>query len=477
MDIPREAERNRRRLLFAVPAFRRVRPWRISWLLRALARIVLLSIVHSAAAAANTPTLVETDQIGFTLDEDWRQWWRRVLDRGGRPVPTGPLQQRFANPQYPEHEADQLVGDFMLAREAHWARSTNQVRFWLHSYDALELGTKFQMKLGHDVGGDWRVGFRYDGLDNRATASHLLSGDFTWSPGGKGGLYTTLSIYPRLEKQDTDLVLTVGYDAGPFGDARVRIVGLDPFTNAAYLLASNRKPPAPLFWKQLDLPLAASLELSSGRWRGFHSELYLGVMPSQRRALFLGGMVEEHIHDEAASMLGAMLEWQASEYPLWLGVTGLVVANRWKAFDTDDVAGSRQRIRERNVMTRAYMIVAPRRDMLIEGQLRVTARPESVSGAAGAHTEREDNELAFGARGQWLLSSWLGTELAYWHTDRSTSGPPDVSVDGSLDRFVTRLVFDSGGGMLVSVGVDWDPAPRRSVPYAGGGATIRIDMD
>jgi hypothetical protein len=457
-------------------AFLRVRLVRMSWRTRAMPYIVLVSIFLSTAAAASTPTLVEPDQIGFTLDEDWRQLWRRVVDRGGRPDPTGPLQQRFANPQYPEHEADQIVGDFMLAREAQWARSTNQLRFWLHSYDALELGNKFQMKLGHDIGGDWRVGFRYDGLDNRSTASHLLSGDFTWSPAGKGGLYTTASIYPRLEKQDTDLVLSVGYDAGSFGDARVRIFGLDPFTNAAYLLASHRKPPAPLFWKQLDLPLAASVEMSSGQWRGFHSELYLGVVPRQRRALFLGGMVEKHIREDAAWMLGTMLEWQAPEYPLWLGVTGLVVTNRWKTFDTDDIAGSRQRIRERNVMARAYVIVSPRRDMLFEGQLRVTARPESVIGPGGAHTEREDNELVLGARGQWWFSSWLGTELAYWYTDRRTAGPPDVSVDDSIDRFVTRLVFDAGR-MLVSVGADWDPAPRRSAPYAGGGATVRIDMD
>jgi hypothetical protein len=76
-----------------------------------------------------------------------------------------------------------------------------------------------------------------------------------------------------------------------------------------------------------------------------------------------------------------------------------------------------------------------------------------------------------------LFSSWFGTELSYWHSARRTAGPPGVSVDGSIDRFVTRLVFDSGGGMLVSVGADWDPAPRRSVPYAGGGATITIDMD
>jgi hypothetical protein len=450
---------------------------RVFWLPRAVPPIVLAVIAHSAAAEADTPALVETEHIGFTLDEDWRQWWRRVLDRGGRPDPTGPLQQRFAKPQYPEHEVDQIVGDFMLAREAHWARSTNQLRFWVHSYDALELGTKFQMKLGHDIGGDWRVGFRYDGLDNRATASHLLSCDFTWSPQGKAGFYTTSSIYPRLEKQDTDLALTVGYDAGSLGHARVRIFGLDPFTNASYALASNRKPPAPLFWKQLDLPLAVSVELLSGQWRGLHSELYLGAVPSQRQELHLGGLVEKHIHDDAAWMLGGMLEWRAPEYPLWLGVTGLVAANRWKAFDTDDIAGSRQRIRERNVQTRAYAIVSPRRDMLFEGQLRVTARPESVRSPGGAHTEREDNEYVLGTRGQWLFSSWLGTELAYWHTDRGTAGPPDVSVDGSIDRFVTRLVFNSGGGMLVSVGADWDPAPRRSAYYAGGGATVSIDMD
>jgi hypothetical protein len=434
-------------------------------------------LAHSGNAGAQTATLVSSDDIGFTLDEDWRQLWRRVLDRGGRPDPTGPLQQRFANQQYPEHEADQVAADFMLAREASWARSTNQMRFWIHSYDALELGNEFQMKVGHAIGGDWRADFRYDGLDNRVTHSRFITGDFTWAPQGSTGFYTSISIYPRLEKQDTDLAVTFGYDAGPWGDARLRIFGLDPFTNASYWLASNRKPPAPLIWKQLDVPLAFSLELLSGHWQGLHSELYLGLIPAQRRALYLGGLVDKYIHEDSAVMLGSMLEWKAREYPVWLGLTGMVVTNVRRAFDTADVAGSRERIRERNVSTRAYAIVSPRQDMLFEAHLTVTARPESVLGAEGLHTEREDNGYIFDVRGQWLFSSWLGTELAYLHTQRSAVGPPNVSVEGNLNRFVTRLMFDSGGGMRVSVGADWDPAPRRSAIYAGGGGTISIDFD
>ncbi len=436
------------------------------------------ALAHSANAEAETPTLVaSTDEIGFTMDEDWRQWWRRVLDRGGRPDPTGPLQQRFANQQYPEHEADQIAGDFMLAHEADWARSTNQVRFWIHSYDALQLGNKFQMKMGTDIGGDWQVSFRYDGLDNRSTASRMITGDFTWKPQGETGFYTTISIYPRLEKQDTDLALTLGYDAGPLGEARLRVFGLDPFTNASYWLASNRKPPAPLIWKQLDVPLAFSLELLSGTWRGLHSELYIGAVPTQRRVLYLGGLVEKYVHEDSAFMLGGMLEWKAPEYPLWLGVTGLVVTNIREEFDARDPEGTRERLRERNVQSRAYAISTPRQDLLFEAQLRFTARPESVVGPGSVQTEREDNEYIFDARGQWLLSSWFGTELAYVHAQRATIGPPDVSVDGNGDRFVTRLMFNSGGGMLVSVGVDWDPSPRRSAIYAGGGGTITIDFD
>jgi len=434
-------------------------------------------MASSASARAETPTLVHADELGFTMDEDWRQVWRRVLDRGGRPDPTGPLQQRFANEQYPEHQTDQLVGDFMLAHEADWARSTNQIRFWIHSYNALELGNETQMKMGHEIGGDWRLDFRYDGLDNRVTASHMVTGEFTWAPEGKVGPYTTILINPRLEKQDTDLAVTVGYNAGRLGEARLRIFALDPFANASYALASHRKPPAQLIWKQIDLPLAFSLELLSAEWRGFHGELYLGSLPTQRRALYLGGLVEKYIREDLVWTLGGMLEWKMPDYPLWVGATGLVVTDRWKTFNTDDVAATRERIAERTVQTRAYAFITPRKDMLFETQLRVTARPESIFGPGDLHTEREDNEYIFGARGQWLFSSWFGTELSYWHSDRLAIGPPVVSVNDTGDRFVTRFLFNTGHGMLVSVGAGWDPSPRRSAIYAGGGGTITIDFD
>jgi hypothetical protein len=433
----------------------------------------LLFMGARLALAEETPELVEPGELGFTLDEDWRQTWRRVMDRGGRPDPTGPLQQRFARQQYPEHQADQLVADFMLAHEAAWARSTNQIRFWVHSYDALTLGNQVQMKMGHEVGGDWRLDFRYDGRNDYVTDSKMLTGDFRWQPGGSFGPYVAITINPRTSKQDTDLALTVGYDAGAFGEARLRIVALDPFTNASYALASRRKPPPELVWKQTSLPLAFAAELLSGSWRGFRSEAYLGFIPTQHRRLFLEGMTEQYVQRETALMLGALLEWKAERFPLRLGATALIVSDELERSNIVDRTGSGERIQERTTTTRLYAIIAPRPDMLVETQLRYVARPESYVGALGQHTEREDDEYVFGARGQWLLFSWFGTELSYWHGDRDSTGPPNAAVDGVTDRLVTRLLFRSGKRMLISVGVGWG----RSASYAGGGATVNFNFD
>jgi hypothetical protein len=436
-----------------------------------------LLFVGPRLARAEETALVELDELGFTLDEDWRQAWRRVMDRGGRLDPTGPIQQRFARRQYPEHQADQLVGDFMLAHEAEWARSTNQIRFWVHSYDALTLGNQVQMKMGHELGGDWRLDFRYDGRTDYVTESKMLTGDFRWQPAGSFGPYVAITINPRTGKQDTDLALTVGYDAGPLGEARLRIIALDPFTNASYALASHRKPPPDLVWKQTSLPLAFSAELLSGSWRGLHSEVYLGVIPTQHRRLFLEDMTVQYAQRDTALMLGALLEWKAEAFPLCLGAAALIVSDEYERANTADPFGTHVRIQERTSNTRLYAIIAPRADMLFETQLRFVARPESYTGPLGEHTEREDDEFVFGARGQWLLSSWFGTELSYWHEARDSSGPPYAAVDGRTDRLVTRLLFRSGKRLLISLGVGWDPAPRRSAVYGGGGATVNINFD
>jgi hypothetical protein len=427
-----------------------------------------------ARADGDVAVLQNADNLGYTFDDEWRGAWNRILDRTGRPDSTGPIQQRFNNRMYPEHGNDRTAGDFMLGRERAWAEAETGARFWIHSYDALSLGNKIQLKLGRPVGETWNVGLRYDAYEARNSTSKMVRADFKWEPPGEYAPLLEIAVFPRLEKQDTDVGLTVGYRWGALGETRLRVYGLDAFMNGSYALARNRKPPADLVWQQLDVPLAFSFEMLSGTYRGLRSELYVGAVVPQRRALHLGGFVDRHVRRESAILFGHLLEYQADFYPLWIGAGTMIVNDVWETRETG-VPDSEVRIDERSVQSRLYAFSRPQSNLLLETQLRHWWRPESVQGPGDILTERQDREWMYHARGQWLMNDSWGMELAYWYTDRDTAGPPDVFVDGVGNRIVTRFLLQIPG-VIATWGVGWDPFPRRAL-YAGGGGTVAIQFD
>jgi hypothetical protein len=179
--------------------------------------VLLVALLALPRLAICEPaTLVDADQvIGFTLDEEWREVWRRIGDRGGRADPNASIQQRFPQEQYPTHQMDLASADFLMGDELSWAEHENAARFWVHSYSAVELGNNVQIKAGRQLSESLRFDIRYDRLYTRNTESDLVQAGFTWAPGKETTPYVTLGVYPRIEKHDTDVMLAIG---SQFGD-------------------------------------------------------------------------------------------------------------------------------------------------------------------------------------------------------------------------------------------------------------------
>jgi len=418
-------------------------------------------------------TLVDADQVvGFTLDEEWREVWRRVGDRGGRSDPNASIQQRFPQEQYPTHQMDLASADYLMGDELSWAEHENAARFWVHSYSAVELGNNVQIKAGRQLSDSLRFDIRYDRLYTRNTESDLVQADFTWAPGKETTPYITLGVFPRIEKHDTDVSLTVGYRHKDYGDARVRIWALDAFATLSYSVAVSRGSPLDQLWKQTSFPLGISAELASVRIAGVRTELYLGTVIPQSKELYTDELNYVREQEEWAVMFGGLVEWQLPEMPIWVGATAMLVDTHWGRNDLNEPSLSLV-VNEHNYEGKLYALAVPRRDMRLEGSLRLTQRPEETYTPSGM-TVREDNEFFGHLRWQWLLSKFLGFELAYMGYNRVTEGPPEVKVDSLGHRVVTRLLWHMPRFTL-TVGTGWNPA--SNVLYDGSGLTMSIDFD
>jgi hypothetical protein len=414
------------------------------------------------------------DDIGFTLDEDWRESWRRVTDRGGRADPNGSIQQRFPQVQYPTHQMDMASADYPMGDEGEWARRENGARFWVHSYSAVELGNNVQIKSGTELTEDLRFDIRYDRLYTRNTESDLVQAEFTWAPGSdkRTTPYVSLGVFPRIEKHDTDLSLTVGYRHKDYGDARVRFWGLDAFATMSYSVAVARGSPLDLLWKQTSFPLGISAELASVRVGGVRTELYLGTVIPQTKNLYTEELEYVREQKESATMFGGMVEWQLPDLPIWLGATATLIDTHWDRNDLNQPELSEIK-NEHTYQGRLYALSVPRRDMRLEAYVRLMQRPEETYTPAG-FSVHEDSEVFGLARWQWLLSKYLGFELMYMGYNRDTEGPPKLKVEGAGHRVVTRLLWHTDR-MNLTFGTGWNPA--SNVLYDGSGLTVSVNMD
>ena len=421
--------------------------------------VVLLALVAGAARGEPEP--------GFTLEDEWNALWRRVADRGGRPDPEGPVQQRFVDSLYREYELDLAVPAFPLRLERAWAERPAGARLWVQSLDEFELATRAQIKVRAPIGGAWRVGFAFDRLETRTVQSDLVRVDFAWDP--PCGTFVWISAYPRWEKDDSDLSVAVGRRHPALGEARLRLFALDPFTNASTALAESRDEPLDRSVKQIDLPLALAAEVVSRSWRGVRGELYGGGILPQATQVRFEDPAEDYQQQQTGWLGGALAEWKLQPEPLWLGASGLVMSTRWRR-DHDTMVEADREVSERSWQLRPYALWAPTGALRLEGQLRWTSRPESADGM-----QRRDQEWLTSARGAWMFSRVAGVDLGLLRYDRSSSGPPDVRVDGNRHRLVTRMLLELGA-LWASFGVSWDLDPVGKGYFGGGGATLIVDL-
>ena len=412
--------------------------------------------------------------LGYSLADDWGELWRRILDRNGRADPNGPIQQRFAEDLYPEHEVDQMVADFPLATELAWQSTKSGARFWAHSYDAISLGTQIQLKTAVDISDSWQLKMQFFRHYTRNIRSDLFQVDWYWQPKKKRSWFVDLRFFPRVEKQDTEVGAQVGYRDDSIGSVSVRMFALNTFANASYWLVSQRDDNPQFAFKQLDLPLAFSLQASTVRLRGFRTELYMGIVVPQSQRLFFGdGLEQSELHKETGYLGGALVEWQPPEKPLWFGASGLFIWNKWSS-ESEDRADTNARIKELTIQSRLWTIWKPRSNLQLEAQARFTSRPEDrrLAGNPLESGKHSDLELIASLRTQYMFSRRIGVDVSYWHRQRNADGPPIRGIEGVENRIVPRLLFD-WDSILVSFGVGWDPFPRRSF-YAGGGGTFIV---
>jgi hypothetical protein len=434
-------------------------------------------VVCSGTALADETT----DDKGFSLDDEWQQIWRRVFDRTGRPDPQGPFQQRFAKKLYPEYELDQVVPDFPLHLERKWNSWQSGTRFWIHSYDATQLGNQIQVKVGGRITDNWRIQVQYDGLDTFVQRTDLVKVDFMWDPPRPSGPYVLISMFPRYEKQDIDFESAVGYRLANVGELRLRLFVLDAFTNGSYALASSDREPIEKVNKQTSLPLAAALEAKSVAIGGVRAEAYAGVVPPQTQRMFTHFLEENHTQEESALMFGTLLEWKAPALPLWVGANGLLFYSKYGVTARDpympENSPPENRLREVTLQARTYAIYRPCDCLTLEGQVRFTNRPERelFPELGDAVRKRRDREWISSIRGFWMFSKHVGLDLSYYNNNRDTNGLPDVFLDENGHRVVTRVLVQAGR-LWASFGTGWDPDPRRSV-YAGSGGTIIFNFD
>ena len=444
-------------------------------------RVILIGFAiaagHSAPARAQPPPQEEPAP-GYSLDDEWNQWWRRIADRSARPDPDGPVQQRFAERLYPEYELDLAVAGFPLRLERRWAEQTTGARLWVQSLDEFELANRVQLKTRADLGGHWHIGIGFDRTQTRTIRSDLVRLDFGYAPRGDTGPWASLSFYPRWEKIDSDAAAAVGYRHAEWGEASLRLFALDPFTNASFALTEAREAVPPVSARQLDFPLAVAGELATRQFVGVRSELYLGgILPHTTRYRFAEGS-RNYRQRLSGILAGALVEWQPHATPmLRVGGTALSVATRWDRGHLSRPDLDRT-VSESSHQVSVYALASPLDPLELEARVRFTSRPETDSGPGAPESgsdARDDSEWLASVRGEWMFSRAFGAELGFMRGDRTTSGQPDVRVDGTRHRLVTRALLRLGR-MWASFGVSWDLDPGGKGAFGGGGATLIVDL-
>ena len=447
---------------------------------RLLIAVVATTYVVGARPALADDAAVEdeeerggTPDRGYTLDDTWDSMWIRLFIRGGRPDPDGPLLQRFEGLMSPRYELDLHTQEFPMETERRWAEQRNGARMWVRSLNAMDLATRIQLRTQFPAWEDGYVGLQYDQrqdwvTDLRAFRFEVGHRDI----GGVGD--AALRVYPRFDKNDIDVEALARVRLDGIGEARLRLGALDPFINATFGVIEYKGEVAEEHVWQLDLPLAASLDVSSERFHGVRAELYGGAMtPQARRHRFPHEPERDHIRRRQAVLGAALLDWKVPRAPAALGVSAMAV-DAHMDWEYGDAPGGgptpRRSVQERTVSGQAYALAHPTESLSLQGLLRYTDRPEYWTYESEA-TERDDREWLVSVRAMWMPTRIVGADVQYLGTLRRSEGPPDVWVDGRTNRLALRMMLELGNSVWTSFGVGVTLDPDTS-PYDRAGMTL-----
>jgi len=414
---------------------------------------------------------------GYSLDETWDGHWRRVLDRSGRLDPDGAVMQWMGPRQYGEYTLDLEQARTPLAAERAWTEANTGGRVWVESLDEFELANQLQLKTRADIGDVGFMHIRYDRLQTREVDSNLVRlGVAAAHP--DGGAYVGLELFPRWEKEDSDLGLTIGYRRPGFLDVSVRIYALDPFINASVFVAETRRELAKRPWQQ-EPALAIDGRARVNVGRDGRAELYLGGLVSGRTN-FRYRDDESLTHDrmERGLLAGGLLEWRLAEWPLWVGSSAVYTRTTVEWDHPNDDAQSRQ-VDEQSMDTTMYALWQPWSFARFEAYGRLIHRPERTSFVVpvvdGVLRDRalDDLEMRHVVRAIVMPVSFVGVDLAVMRHARLLTGDVRHRLNETNYRVVTRLSIQLLDPIWMSFGVSWDiDGNNAETPYDGGGATV-----
>ncbi len=436
---------------------------------------VVLGVLHALVAPARARAEGgATPELGYSMREQWDGWWRRVMDRSGRPDPTGPVQQRFAALLQEEYAINLTIPEFPLRNERAFVERPGAVRLATQSLNEFELSTLVHMKTRIRMSRSWHLGVDYHKDENRLTHSDLLILEGRYAPPGRAAPYAALGFTPRMVKEDLDVIATVGYRA-PRIDARVRAYLLDPFTNAAYALAESRSKLLPVRLHQLEVPLATTFELSARPHCSVYTELYLGAILPQRTRSRAQEPEGNHVQELRGALAGALIEGRPRvPVPVWLGASAMTVATRFARVHSVTSELDRSVVETTHTVM-GYALFAPLRRLHGEVYVKWIGRPERTAflNAPGMSSARSDDEWIISARADLMLSRSAGVELGLNRDSRSTEGPPSIAVDGVRRRLITRASLRLGPRVTARLGISWDIGTAGRSPF--GGASLTLD--
>jgi hypothetical protein len=411
---------------------------------------------------------------GYTLDDAWDELWVRIMARGGRPDPDGPLLQRFSPRMGPRYQIDVFTQDFPMASEKRWAEQRTGARLWVRSLDALDLGMRLQLRTEIPTWKDGYLGLQFDQRQDWVSDLRALRFEVGHREIAGRGLDAALRVYPRFDKNDIDIEAITRARASGLGEVRLRVGAVDPFVNATFGAIESRGQVLDEHIWQVDVPLATSIDARTATFAGLRGEVYAGYLtPQRRRHRFPQEPEHDHLRRRQALLGAALLEWSVPHTSLALGATlmGIDARMDWEygAAETGE-ADAIVSVHEQQLATKTYALVRPLDSLHVQASFGHTLRPEFWT-HGDESTARDDREWMWSVRTMWMPTRVAGADVQYIGSLRRAQGPPELPVDGRANSIITRLMLELGDDVWASFGFGWGLDSHASA-YDRGGMTL-----